>query len=109
MNLIMLVEQSLLVIKLFISSMLTINLVFVIADFFSEEFVNFTFSSGTSLSSPSQYEIHVVDDDVVEDDSENILIRILRPFITVPEGSNTFNIVNQISGNISIQDNDGKI
>ena len=45
---------------------------------------------------------------MVEND-ETIFVEVQQPFITVPSGSNTFIVVNQVSGSISIQDNDGKI
>ena len=67
--------------------------------------VDFTFTGGSSLPSPLLSQIVIVDDEVVEDNSENIEI---SAEIT-SKSLGAFPLLTQTAGNMTIQDNDGKI
>ena len=67
--------------------------------------VNFIFTGGSRLPSPLLSQIVIVDDEVVEDNSENIEI---SAEIT-ERSAGAFPFLTQTAGNVTILDNDGKI
>ena len=67
--------------------------------------VNFTFTGGSSVPSPPLSQVVIVDDDVVEDNSENIEFSA----VIAERSSGAFPLLTQTGGNMTIQDNDGKI
>ena len=82
----------------------TISLRFM-PDFVAVDVVDFTFTGGSEFPSPLLSQIVIVDDEVVEDNSENIEI---TAEIT-SRSAGAFPLLTQTAGNMTIQDNDGKI